>query len=161
MLKLNLSINFFILLIFSLTFAKETNLNITSNKLFMSKNQNYMEFTGNVKVIYNKNIIKAEKVLVYKNKDKSFKDEDGIEKIIAIQNVDINIENSKKAWSDNLEYIGSKKLFILTGPNSKIIDEKNNQIIADKIKYYQERDEIIAENKSDSNNKPMEITIKQ
>ena len=137
----------------SFVFAEE--INIKADKLIVLKDKNYLEFIGNVKAKQDGNIINADKIFVYQ---KELNGKNIIERIVAKKNVEIKTKDNRYATSDYAEYIKDKRLFIFIGENAQITDEKNNIIKGNKIKYYQESGEIVAEGKKA---KQMEVIIKE
>ena len=148
-------ISVFILIFFMcpiVAFAENKDINVKADKLFSYTDKNYIEFIGNVKSTQSGNTMKADKIkFFYKNDDKT----NSIEKIVAIGNVLITTKDKKKAMGDSAEYIAEDKSFILIG-NASLADSQNNTVFGNKITFYQNKEEIIAEG---SATKQMEAKI--
>lgn len=119
---------------------------ITADMLIVEANSNKAEFIGNVKVVQGTTIIRSDKlnilyqkgISVTKNintKDKE-KPKESIKEITATGNVKIWFDD-KFAQSQRAVYTANTRMFVLTGPGSKIISG-NNSISGSKITFFRD-----------------------
>lgn len=100
---------------------------ITAEKMNINNDKNYAEFIGKVEAVQTDFTINSENLKIYykKKPDTAIDAEGSIRKIIAEGNVTI-ISGSRKAFAKKAEYDTDTEAFVLSGPQSKIIDGKNS-----------------------------------
>jgi lipopolysaccharide export system protein LptA len=108
---------------------------ITSAKLIADSRENSAEFIDHVKAIQRDTIITSDRMKVFFKKGavKSADEpaQDALVKIVITGNVDIKFDNGV-AQAQEAVYIAEKKRLVLSGPNTKIIRDKNT-ITGEKI----------------------------
>lgn len=108
---------------------------ITSEKLIADYTENSAEFIDHVKAIQRDTIITSDRMKVFfkKGAAKSADEpaQDAFVKIVLTGNVDIKFDNGV-AQAQEAVYIAEKKRLVLSGPNTKIVRDKNT-ITGEKI----------------------------
>ncbi|MDZ7830463.1 MAG: LptA/OstA family protein [Desulfobacterales bacterium] len=121
-------------------------LHIRADKLVSLRESNYIQFTGNVEVDMSDATIKSNKLRIFYEKgdaDESAMAAENIEKVVAIENVRINMEN-RTAHCDKAVYHPEKQVLVLTGKTVEIKSE-NNVVSGSKITFNQKTGEIIVD----------------
>ncbi len=113
---------------------------ITAERLEADNEEKFAEFIGNVKAIQADFVITSDKLRIYYrgellNAEKKGSDEEMLKKIVATGNVKITTD-LYYAETEKLEYDTASMTIILTGENSKVINDKNS-ITGSKIILYQ------------------------
>ena len=106
------------------------------------------EFIGNVRATLGTRVLTADRLKVFfqdnpDNKKNISMSEESIKKIVATGNVRIKFDD-KLAVSEKAVYMAETGVIVLTGPNSKIISEKN-YISGEKITLYRADDRMKVE----------------
>lgn len=117
----------------------EMPIRVTADSLITDSKNKTAEFVGHVLAIQGDTTITSDKLKVYYKEgiqSGSASGMDTIVRIIAQGSVKIVLED-KVAYTEHAEYIADKKVVILTGPESKIIDG-NNSISGQKITFYRD-----------------------
>jgi lipopolysaccharide export system protein LptA len=117
----------------------ETPIRVTADSLITDSKNKTAEFVGHVLAIQGDTTITADKLKVYYTEgiqSGTLSGMNTIVRIIAQGSVKIVLED-KVAHTEHAEYIADKKVVILTGPESKIIDG-NNSISGQKITLYRD-----------------------
>ena len=114
-------------------------IHITADRLVTDSNQKKAEFIGNVKAIQGTTLITSDRLTVFYREglgdDEPVQAQsDAITKILAQKNVRI-VFQEQTALAARAEYIAEKRIVILTGSDSKII-QGNNSISGSKIILY-------------------------
>ena len=101
---------------------------ITSEKLIADSTENSAEFIDHVKAIQRDTIITSDRMKVFfkKGATKSADEpaQDALVKIVITGNVAIKFDNGV-AQAQEAVYIAEKKRLVLSGPNTKIVRDKN------------------------------------
>lgn len=117
----------------------EMPIRVTADGLVTDSKNKTAEFIGHVSAIQGDTTITADKLKVYYKEgiqSGSVSGMNTIVRIIAQGSVKIVLED-KVAHTEHAEYIADKRVVILTGPESKIIDG-NNSISGQKITLYRD-----------------------
>jgi lipopolysaccharide export system protein LptA len=126
--------------------AKNTTLNITSDKLVSDRNSQFVLFSGNVVAIYGDKTINSDNLkMMYLDvpKNKPGFNEGKIDKIIATGNVVIKFEN-KTAYCDKAVYDQETQTIVLTGKDTRIQSD-DNFITGEKITIRQLTGQVIVD----------------
>lgn len=127
---------------------KKSEIHITSDKMVLESNAEYVEFMGNVRATQEESVLTGDSLKVFyqggldKNKD-SFVGEESIKKIVAKGNVKIIFED-KIATAQQATYTTASRILVLSGPDATIISGKDS-ISGEKITFYRADDRVIVE----------------
>jgi len=109
---------------------KEQELVITADRLDADVNENYSEFSGNVKAVQGDTVITADRIRIYFKSSRNSSGqlgvgEDAVEKITARGHVKINT-GEMTALTSEASYISASRLIVLSGPGSTVKSGKNS-----------------------------------
>jgi lipopolysaccharide export system protein LptA len=127
---------------------KKSEIHITSDKMVLESNAEYVEFMGNVRATQEESVLTGNSLKVFyqggldKNKE-SFVGEESIKKIVAKGNVKIIFED-KIATAQQATYTTASRILVLSGPDATIISGKDS-ISGEKITFYRADDRVIVE----------------
>lgn len=126
----------------------ENRIQITADRLITDTKEKNAEFIGNVKATQGTTIITSNRLKVFyrQNADNETQNKpqtDAITRILAEGNVKI-VFDEQIAMADRADYLAEKKIVVLTGPDSKII-QGDNTISGSKITFYRDDGRIHVE----------------
>ena len=129
--------------------ADQKAIHITSDLLTTDNENNFVEFSGNVRATQGTTVIVSDRLKVFYKRDAdSAQKIDGgsraVQKISASGNVKINFDD-KQAVSNEAEYITETQILVLSGPDSKVTTAKNESISGAKITLYRSDGQIKVE----------------
>ena len=124
------------------------NIHITSDRLILNRDDEYSEFSGNVRATQGKTVITSDSLKIYyskgiNSKEKQENQEESIKKIHAAGNVQI-IMDDKIASAQQAVYTLENKVLVLSGGESKIISG-DDSVTAEKITLYREDGHMVIE----------------
>ena len=122
------------------TKPENTPIVITAEQLVSDNKAKFAEFIGNVKATQADFVITSDKLRIYYkgellNTENKESDEEVLKKIVATGNVKITTDQYI-AKTEELEYDTASMTIILTGENSRVIDDQKNSITGSKIILY-------------------------
>ena len=119
----------------------ENPIRITAEQLITDTQNKTAEFTGHVSAIQDDTTITCDKLTVYYRDASGSEPETaaGMNAIVRIvaQGAVKMILDDRVAYTEHAEYIADKKVVVLTGPSSKIV-QGNNSIAGQKITLYRD-----------------------
>ncbi len=118
---------------------------VTSDVMVSQQDMAFVEFTGNVVVTRQKEVINADsiKIFIHKKEEKKNNQKQTIKKIIASGNVQY-ISGNRKALSDNAVYTTGDETLVLTGDSPKVITG-DSFVSGEKITLFRKNNKIIVE----------------
>ncbi len=127
---------------------EDKKIRITADLLITNNESGFAEFSGNVRATQGTTVITSDRLKVFYKEDAGSVEKmtggaGAMEKIVAIGNVKINIED-RKAVSSQAEYTTDTRILVLTGPDSKIITA-NESISGSVITFYRDDGRIKVE----------------
>jgi lipopolysaccharide export system protein LptA len=128
---------------------KEQELVITADRLEADVNENYSEFSGNVKAVQGDTVITADRLRIFFKSSSNRSGqlsvgEDAVEKITARGNVTIKAADMTAVTSE-ASYINESRLLVLTGPDSTVKSGQNS-IVGAKITLDRASGRVTVEN---------------
>ena len=128
---------------------KEQELVITADRLEADVNENYSEFSGNVKAVQGDTVITADRIRIFFKSSSNRSGqlsvgEDAVEKITARGNVTIKAADMTAVTSE-ASYINESRLLVLTGPDSTVKSGRNS-IVGAKITLDRASGRVTVEN---------------
>jgi LPS export ABC transporter protein LptC len=127
--------------------GKEINVPVyaSSDKLFYTKDSNYLKYEGNVDIRQQTDRIMAGVANIYLN------DKNEVSQTIAENNVVITQPN-RKALGEYAKYDASDESIILRGNPAKVDDKENGSSQAAQMTVYMRENRVVAESKTTENN---------